>query len=209
MSYSEVADPLSKMDDYVTKIIEKATSKQERKKSYRKIKDLVDHMKPQWNRMMDAVARYEKKEKDLDDLVREAKERKALMKFRHVISVFREIVCGKLDTEWKKIHLLLHDKDEVAIEDLTDVLGNTFRMSMKEWDTLSEIARKGSKVAHPTFENDEEISGLLKALPDSVGDEDRGVLQKLTSKVIEEWECRMRLLKDDENFHTRGWRRRR
>ena len=59
LSYSEVADPLSKMDDYVTKIIEKATSKQERKKSHRKIKDLVDHMKPQWNRMMDAVARYE------------------------------------------------------------------------------------------------------------------------------------------------------
>jgi len=131
LSYSEVADPLSKMDDYVTKIIEKATSKQERKKSHRKIKDLVDHMKPQWNRMMDAVARYEKKEKDLDDLVREAKER---------------------------------------------------------------------KVAHPTFENDEEISELLKALPDSVGDEDRGVLQKLTSKVIEEWGCRDEIIERRRKF---------
>ena len=87
----------------------------------------------------------------------------------------------KVDTEWKKFHLLLHDKDEVAIKDLTDVLGNTFRMSMKEWDTLSEIARKGSKVAHPTFENDEGGGGVRAGAGVGVGEEGVGVGAVLVS----------------------------
>lgn len=192
--YSEIADPWGKMDYNVSKIVEETTSKQETTKFSLKIKDLVDHMKPRWERMMNAVERYEKKEEKLDKLIREADTREALVKFRHVISVFRGLVCKEMGTEWEKLHPHLKAKDKETLSSLDHVLRKTFRMSSQEWDTLSNIARMGSEVAHSTFVNDEEIAELLKQLPDKVSDEDRGLLQKLTSRLIDEWEVRDKII---------------
>lgn len=105
MTYSEKADPFGAIDREVTKILRTSvvpSLSEDAKLSGRRIKRIASTMKTTWDVLLDDVKtlkvdrdRLSRKEKDYDALVDKARREDTLLKFRHIISVFRKRVVAK------------------------------------------------------------------------------------------------------------------